>query len=396
MTDRLYYHDARLRTFTARVLEARDDGRRVYLDRTAFYPTSGGQPHDYGMLGGVPVVDVVDEEDRVAHVLAEALPVAGGDAPVEGTLDWARRFDHMQQHTGQHLLSAVIEELYAIRTLSFHLGQESSTIEIGAATLSATQMGAIERRANEVICENRAVRVVFEDAAQAQGLRKPSERDGILRVVTIEDLDRSACGGTHVEATGMIGALLLRKLDKIRGNVRLEFLCGARATARARKDFDALSEIARGLSAPLDEAPALVAGLSARVQELEKARRKLAMELAVHQGKQLYQATIPGAGGRRYAVQDAAAIDDETRALAQSFTGEPNAVFVALCPAVNAVLVAASRDSGLHAGELVKKSVSAVGGRGGGNAQIAQGSAPAERFAELADLIRAATGCAST
>jgi alanyl-tRNA synthetase len=395
MTDRLYYHDARLCTFTAKVLEAQDDGRRVYLDRTAFYPTSGGQPHDHGTLGGVPVIDVMDEEDRVAHVLAQAVP-ATVESMVEGRVDWVRRFDHMQQHTGQHLLSAVIEDLYGMPTLSFHLGQEISTIDISAASLSAAQMDAIERRANEVICENRRVTVTFEDASRAEGLRKPSERDGMLRVVTIEELDRSACGGTHVEATGMIGAILLRKTDKIRGNVRLEFLCGARATLRARRDFDALSEIARVLSAPLDQAPALVAGLSARVQELEKVRRRLAMELAVHQGKQLYQSTIPGAGGRRCAVQNAGAIDDETRAIAQSFTSEPNAVYVALCAAANAVMVAASKDSGLHAGDIVKKTVSAVGGRGGGNAQIAQASAPAERFLELAALITAATGCAST
>lgn len=387
MTDRLYYHDARMCSFTSQVVDAEDQGRRIYLDRTAFYPTSGGQPHDKGILGGVPVVDVVDEEERIAHVLAEPLQ----SQMVEGAIDWNRRFDHMQQHTGQHLLSAVLEDLYSIPTVSFHLGEDSATIDLAAASLNATQLDAIERRANAVICENRRVSVEFEHSSQVRGLRKPSDREGMLRIVTIEELDRSACGGTHVEATGIIGALFLRKLDKIRGNVRLEFLCGARATARARQDFEALSEIARGLSAPLDEAPGLVAGLSARVQELDKARRKLAMELAAFQGKQLYQATDTGPTGRRRVLQNVSAIDDEIRALAQSFSGEPNAVYVGICAASNAVMVAASKDSGLHAGDIVKKAVGLVGGRGGGNPQVAQGSSPAERFGELVEAVTTAT-----
>ncbi|MBL8229114.1 MAG: hypothetical protein JNL98_11580 [Bryobacterales bacterium] len=387
MTERLYYHDARLRQFTAKVVDAQDEGRRIYLDRTAFYPTSGGQPHDKGMLGGAAIVDVVDEEDRVAHVLAT--PVQG--TVVEGSIDWARRFDHMQQHTGQHLLSAVLEDLYQIPTVSFHLGQESSTIDVGAASLSTAQVDAIEKRANEVVCENRRVSVEFEDAAQAKVLRKASEREGILRIVTIEDLDRSACGGTHVEATGIIGPLFLRKMDKIRGIVRMEFLCGSRAARRARRDFDALSEIARGLSAPLDETPLLVAGLNARVQELEKSRRKLAMDLAVFQGKELYQSSEVDAGGRRRVVRTVAAIDEELRALAQSFTAEPNAVFLAVSPTSSALLLAVSKDCGLHAGDLVKRAASALGGRGGGNVQVAQASTPQERFAEFVAMVGDAT-----
>lgn len=385
MTKRLYYDDPYQTAFSASVVATGDDRRRIYLDRTAFYPTSGGQPFDTGSLGGVAVIEVVDEEDRIAHVLAE--PLSEGDA-VDGLVDWSRRFDHMQQHTGQHLLSAVLEDLYQIPTVSFHLGQESATIDVGVASLSVAQIEAAERRANELVWEDRAVRVDYEEASQAQGLRKASEREGVLRIVSIADLDRSACGGTHVRSTGVIGAILLRKIEKIRGNVRIEFLCGGRATARARRDFDALTEVSRVLSAPLDSAPSLVAGLIARVADLDKSRRKIAMELAGFQGRQLYASAAPDATGRRCVKQSVGAVDEEIRALAQGFVAGSNAAFLAVEPM--AFLLAVSADSGLHAGNMVKAAVGAVGGRGGGNAQVAQGSAPsADKLREALAAIEA-------
>jgi alanyl-tRNA synthetase len=172
MTERLYYSDSYLRGFTARISEVAGDGRTVYLDRTAFYPTSGGQPFDIGTIGGATVVEVADEEERIAHKLAG--PVAGTGV-VECSIDWERRFDHMQQHTGQHLLSAVFEEGFRLKTVSFHLGAESSTIDLEGNADAATMQKA-ERRANEIVFENRPVEVTFEDSAEVKGLRKPSER----------------------------------------------------------------------------------------------------------------------------------------------------------------------------------------------------------------------------
>jgi alanyl-tRNA synthetase len=239
-TKRLYYHDSWLAEFSARVVDRSADGRCLYLDQTAFYPSSGGQPHDTGVLAGVPVQDVVDEGDRIAHLTAA--PVNAVD--VECRVDWSRRSDHMQQHSGQHLLSAVLVELFDVPTVSFHLGEESSTIDAPVASLVPQQVRAVEERTNEVVVENRPVTVSFESAAEAQGLRRASDREGPLRIVSIQGLDRSACGGTHVRATGEIGPILIRKLDKIRGNVRIEFLCGLRALRRARADFDALSRVA--------------------------------------------------------------------------------------------------------------------------------------------------------
>jgi len=374
MTERLYYHDPYLTSFSAQILEAAEDGRRVYLDRSAFYPSSGGQPNDTGTLNGIAVLDVVDEDDRVAHILRAPL----ASTAVEGVVNWKRRHDHMQQHTGQHLLSAVLEELYSIPTISFHLGQDASTIDVGVPQLTVDQIAGAERRANEIVMENRAVAVTFEDAATVQGLRKPSERGGTLRVVSIDGIDRSACGGTHVTSTAGIGPISIRKLDKIRGSVRIEFLCGYRALRRVRMDFEKLSETARVLSAPLDEVPELVTALNARVQDVEKARKKLAIELASFQGKQLYAGTAPNDAGLRVVKQRQAsgAIDDELRALAQSFTGGEKAVLLAVFEQPPSLMLAVSKDSGVNAGDVLKKALAAVGGRGGGNPQIAQGSVP--------------------
>ena len=182
MTERLYYRDCYLREFTATVIET--DSLRVYLDRTAFYPTSGGQPYDLGTLGGVAVREVIDEEDRIVHVMESPL----GATEVQGQIDWQRRYDHMQQHTGQHLLSAVLEELFAIRTVSFHLGTEVSTIDVDAASLTPEQIERVEERCAEVIAEARPVQIAFEDASTTLELRKASERTGTLR---------GGRGGTH-------------------------------------------------------------------------------------------------------------------------------------------------------------------------------------------------------
>ena len=198
MTERLYYTDSYVREFQARVVERSVDGRTVYLDRTLFYPSSGGQPFDVGSIAGVAVIDVVDEEDRIAHRLAAPLT---SDGEVAGEIDWTRRFDHMQQHSGQHLLSAVFEELFGLHTVSFHLGAESATVDLEGGSVEARMVTEAERRANQLVAENRAMDVRFEDASAAQGLRKASEREGTLRIVSIDGLDRSACGGTHVRST---------------------------------------------------------------------------------------------------------------------------------------------------------------------------------------------------
>ncbi|HEX3747842.1 MAG TPA: alanyl-tRNA editing protein [Bryobacteraceae bacterium] len=373
MTERLYYHDSYLHTFAAQALECSPDGNIVYLDRTAFYPTSGGQPFDLGAVSGIAIRDVVDEGDRIAHVLAA--PLAPG--PVECSIDWTRRFDHMQQHTGQHLISAVFEEMFSLRTVSFHLGADSATIDLEGGTADARALAAAEARANEVVWENRPVAVTYEDAAAVQGLRKASEREGTLRIVSIDRLDRSACGGTHVRTTGEIGAVLLRKLEKVRQTVRVEFLCGGRAIRRARADYEALTRVAQLFSSSLDEAPGVVAAQMEAARTADKARRKLELDLAAYQGRELYQNTVPGPDGVRRAVRRAASGSlDELRALAQNFTAQSQAIFVATLAAPPSVLLATSADSGVDAGQKLKAALAAAGGRGGGTPRMAQGSVP--------------------
>ena len=348
MTTRLYYTDAYLTEFDARVAELTDDGRRVYLDRTAFYPTSGGQPHDLGTLAGVAVTDVVDEGERIAHVLAA--PLASTAEPVAGVVNWERRFDHMQQHTGQHLLSAVFAELCGAGTVSVHFGAETSTLDLSTEALSRERLVEVEERANGLVFENRPVDVEFEDASRATGLRKASDREGTLRIVSIASLDRSACGGTHVQATGAIGPILLRRLEKIRKATRVEFVCGLRAIRRARRDFEGLSRIATSLSAALDDAPALVIAQTEQLRDADNTRRKLERELAGHRARALYDSSVPDGHGSRYVVVRDAGSMDALKTLAQSVLAMPQAAFVGVLSSPPSVLFASSEDSGLDAG----------------------------------------------
>jgi alanyl-tRNA synthetase len=373
VTERLYYLDSYLRAFTARLVETSAEGSIAYLDRTAFYPTSGGQPFDTGSIAGVPVLEVIDEEDRVAHRLSA--PLRPG--PVDCSIDWQRRFDHMQQHTGQHLLSAVLEERFGLRTVSFHLGQDASTIDLEGGAVDGRVIEEAERRANEVVSENRKVTVDFQDADQAQGLRKVSDRTGSLRIIIIDGLDRSACGGTHLRATGEIGAILIRKLERVRQSTRVEFLCGARAVRRARADYEALSRTAQLFSAPLDETPALVAAQLETARGADKARRKLELEIATYKGKDLYEDTPAGADGiRRHTQRLREGSMEALRALAQSFTAQPRAVFAVALENPPSLLFAVSADAGIDAGQVLKELLTSAGGRGGGAARLAQGSVP--------------------
>src|SRR5262249_44364733 len=226
----------------------RDGRTHVFLDRTAFYPTSGGQPFNTGTLGGLRVVDVVDEDGgRIAHVL-ERGGLSEGQT-VTGVIDWPRRFDHMQQHTGQHVLSAAFSRLFDARTVSFHLGDEVSTIDL-AKEMKPDQIEAAEVEANRVVWEDRpvAIRFASKDEAAAMPLRKESLRDGTLRLIDVEDFDLSACGGTHVARTGAIGVIAVAGSERFKGGQRLAFLCGGRALRRFGAMRDVLTASVRLLS----------------------------------------------------------------------------------------------------------------------------------------------------
>ncbi len=381
MTLRLYYTDAYLRDFDAAIVERADDGRRIYLDRTAFHPTSGGQPFDTGTLGGIAVADVVDEGERVAHLLAGSLT---GERAT-GSVNWERRFDHMQQHTGQHLLSAVLHDLLGHATIGVHFGPESSTLDLDAPAIAHARLVEAEARANRLAAENRPVEVTFEEAGSASGLRKASGREGTLRIVTIRDLDRSACGGTHVRATGEIGPILIRKSERVKRNIRLEFLCGTRAVRRARADFDLLTRLAGRFSAAADELPTLVEALRSELKDTAATCRELEENLATLRARDLFAASTPdGSGVRSIVVREEKGPIDRLRALAQAVAAMPRALFVGWTADPPALIVAASEDSGLDAGRMLKSSLEQVGGRGGGNPRTGQGTAPSASALEEA------------
>ena len=373
MTDRLYYTDSYLKDFDASVVERVDDGRLVYLDRTAFYPTSGGQPFDTGRLGGIKVIDVVDEGERIAHVLAGPLP----EGSTVGQVDWPRRFDHMQQHTGQHLLSAVLADLFGYQTIGVHFGQETSTLDLETGKLTQDQVDRSEERANEIVVENRAVDVTFEEAGSAAGLRKPSDRLGTLRVITIRDIDRSACGGTHVRATGEIGLIAIRKVERVRKAMRLEFLCGGRAVRRSRADRMLLTQLAAEFSSAAEDLPRLIESQKEELKQAQSARREMQATLDLCRARELYEAATPDATGiRRALVRDSGEPLESLRGLAQAFASLPMAIFVGGVTSPPAVVLAASLDTRVDAAGVLKGLLAAVGGRGGGSAALAQGILP--------------------
>jgi len=300
MTERLYYHDAFLKEFDARVISCEPDGPsgqrwKVVLDRTAFYPSSGGQPHDLGTLAGIPIVEVAGAEDHsVVHYTSAAVPAG----PVRGKIDWARRFDHMQQHTGQHLLSAVFVELFQFQTVSFHLGREICTIDLDAPSIVPRHLDEAERRVNELIFEDRVVTVRFGTAEElaAAGIRKEVDREGILRAIEIEGIDRQPCGGTHLARTGQAGLLLIRGLERRRDAWRLEFVCGFRALAAGRGDFASLGQAASLLRCGRREVPQVVERLIEERRTQHSSAKRLEEALADYQAHALLAEARPGAG----------------------------------------------------------------------------------------------------
>ena len=293
-TKRLYYEDAYLKEFEAGVAERREhEGRpAVVLDRTAFYPESGGQPWDAGSLGAAAVLEVLDLDGVILHVLDKEVPAG----PVRGRIDWPARFDHMQQHTGQHVLSQAFWELLKGETLSFHMGADVSTLEIGLKAASDADLDGVEDRANAVIWEDREVKTYFvpEERIGEVPLRRPPKKQGLLRVVEVDGFDYSACGGTHVRRTGEIGAIKLVGAEKIRGNLRFDFLCGARALVDYRVKDRTARKLAGTLSCAAAGIEAQIEKLSAEAKALKKRARRLEERLAAFEAGEV----VRSAAGR--------------------------------------------------------------------------------------------------
>jgi alanyl-tRNA synthetase len=372
MTERIYYTDPYAREFDGRVVSVTSlEGRAgVVLDRTAFYPTSGGQPFDVGALGAARVLDVIEDDDsQLVHIVDK--PLAEGQA-VHGTVDWIRRFDHMQQHTGQHVLSAAFDSLHRARTESFHLGSAASTIDL-ARPVSPGEIASAEDDANRVVWEDRPVTIRFEEASAAAGLplRKESVRTGTLRLIDIDGYDISACGGTHVARTGAIGVIAVSSWEKFRGGTRVEFVCGGRALRSFRAQRDSLSASVKFLSVLPSELPSAIERLQSDVKSAGRAVRDLQTRLAGLEAQRL----IAGPPGDGVIVEVLEGWDQNgLKAIASNVTKQPGwRIALVSAPAPSAIVIARSADGSTDAAAVLRSLIAEFGGKGGGRPELAQG-----------------------
>ena len=402
MSERLYYHDSFLREFDGEIVEvvpasAINARHGVILDRTAFYPTSGGQVFDTGWLEAAPdarfrVAQVEEREDgRIVHYL-EAEKGPGKGTRVRGRIDDARRRDHMQQHSGQHVLSAAFVRLFNMPTVSFHMGEDACSIDLDTAVLKPEQIEQAERLANQIVQENRPVSIKFvkQEDVPSLGLRKvPVVDKAELRLIDIQDFDLTACGGTHVEGTGQIGSILLRKAERVRQGWRVEFVAGMRSVRTARKDYSTLTEAAGLFSTHIWDVPQQIHKSLDEGKATRKSGEQLLERLSEFEAARILAETAAGQGrkivARVYSDRDAAAI----KLLAQKLTRlEPGVVALLGATAGQPTAVFAQSPGGpFDMGALLKETMAKLGGRGGGSKDLAQGGVP--RDEGLASAIEA-------
>jgi alanyl-tRNA synthetase len=378
-TERLYYQDSYQRSFSAHVVERLEVGGQpaAVLDRSAFYPTSGGQPHDTGSLSGAQVLDVIEREGdkAVIHVLAAPLD----EMTVKGEIAWPRRFDHMQQHTGQHVLSAVFTQTLGAETVSVHIGDDYATLDLDRAPLRQEELDQVEQAANAVIWEDRPVivRIVDEAELSALPLRKRPTVTGPIRIVEVSGLDWSPCGGTHVRVTGEIGLIKLIRAERRGEETRIEFLCGGRALADYRAKNQAVLDLALHLSVGYRELGDAVARLEEEARAMRKERDALRESALAYEARALL-AEAEERGGVRvvrrvFAGRDAASL----RGLASQLIKMGPALALLGGSGEKATLIfACSPDLPLDVRPLLNEACALVGGRGGGNPNFAQGGGP--------------------
>lgn len=390
-SERLYYTDAYLVEFDAVVRDVvqQDDRWKVTLDRTAFYPTSGGQPFDTGTIGDANVLDVFEQEDgTIGHLVDRQLET---NSRVRGHVEWNRRFDHMQQHTGQHLLSAAFEREAGAKTVSFHLGTSASTIDLDKE-LPADQIARVEDTVNGILWEDREVCVQFVTANEAAKLplRKDPAREGELRIVEIKDYDLSACGGTHVQRTGAIGVIAITGAERFKGGLRVEFVCGGRAVRTFRALKNSVSGSVRLLSVLPDELPSAIEKLQATGRSQQKSQEGLYERLAAHEA-----ASLASSGETIGTVNVVAAAvsgwdANGLKKLASSIAAKPATVAVLITTESPALIVVSrSQDLALDTGVLLKNLIDRFGGRGGGKGAMAQGGGLTGESRAILDAARA-------
>ena len=394
-TRRLYYDDAFQDSFTAQVLscqplsdslaghEATSWG--VVLDQTQLYPSSGGQPNDLGKLGEANVLDVRSlENDDVLHVVDRPVPTGR----VEGCIHWPRRFDHMQQHSGQHLLSAVFQERFGLPTVSFHLGDSVSSIDLSGPQPSPQILEGAARAANAVVFEDREITVRYGTAEEFRrmGVRKQVERSGILRAVEIAGIDLQPCGGTHVRRTGQIGIILMRGCSKIRQDCRVEFVCGGRADTSARQDAERLARLAAQLKCAQNGVDAAVERLLHERERSEKNLKTLLPKLAEAEAASRQKSISPRADGTVVFAEVLEDVEPEyLQLLATALTRSSKAVALLALKETGSLVFAQDHALEKEMDALLRKVVSQLGGKGGGTRDFARGALadPAKASAAL-------------
>ena len=382
MTEKIYYRDAYRRNFSAVVKVKRNgsEGAVVQLDQTCFYPTSGGQPCDRGQLAGLEVLSVIEEAGEVLHFLTGDRVEIG--QAVEGEINWSLRFDHMQQHTGQHLLSQAFIRVLEAETVSFHLGRESSTIDLDREELTAEDIYRVEDLTNRMIFENRPVEIHFVDSQEQHDLplRKLSGREGMIRVIEISDFDFSACGGTHCCSTGQVGLIKIRKWERAKKRARVEFFCGWRALRDYRWKNRAIYRLSR-LYSKLDRE--VVEAAQEHLGREDSQRKTIS---ALQDSLLSYEAEELLAGSQiRNGVQvvcevlqerDPAAVQDLVRRIIHG--AEKRIALLGLKSDTPFLCFGSSSDLSYNMGEWIREAAPLIDGRGGGNPNQAQakGSRP--------------------
>jgi alanyl-tRNA synthetase len=376
-THRIYYDDSYVQNFDARVLSClpaapvqgsagTQPAWEVVLDQSAFYPSSGGQPNDLGLLGEAVVLDVRDDEDDVVHIVDRELDAKA----ISGCVNWPRRFDHMQQHTGQHLLSAMFQERFGLPTVSFHLGAELCTIDLRGREPSRDELVGAQRASNQVIFEDRPVSVRYgaaEDLARL-GVRKKVEREGILRAIEIEGADLQPCGGTHVKSTGQIGIILVRGCGKVRQDWRVEFVCGKRAERLATDDFERQRVLAGSLGCAIEELPRAAEKLAAERDANFKSLRGALQQLAEARAARMVAAVPENAGGARVVCEVLRGVHPEfLLPLATEIAKNERAVALLVVEESGQLVFAQHPAAGKDLAAVLKSVLASYPGKGGGS-----------------------------
>jgi len=379
-TERLYYHDAYATEMSAQLLAVTEyKGQPAWvLDQTIFYPTSGGQPFDRGTLGGHQVVDVVAEKDgTIYHLLTSETPDAQPDSTVEGTIDWPRRYDHMQQHSGQHLLSQIFYQELGYETVSVHFGDEESTLDLDVEAITTDELSQIESAANTLVYANKPITAYFVNDSELASvpLRRPPKVTGKIRIVEIEGFDYSACGGTHCHTTSELGPIKLLRTERRRGQSRVTFLCGWRAVRDYQQRHETLVQAAQLFSTDISQVPVLIERNLAQLKELQGQVSQLQETQLSHDAAALIQQNEV-VGDYRLICQQFEEREVNQIKLLANYLRE-TAQTVALLTVANAdkltAIFARSDDLSYHMGNLLKTTLNEFGGGGGGRPELAQG-----------------------